>query len=175
MESSVYGYYGLYPYWGSGFYMGGYGIMGGGLGPFGTTGYLGGGQGNWKREDDETDYRRDNDDPHLRSAESVTGYHIHGSDGEVGHVEDFLIEQADWSIHYLIIDTRNWWPGKRIIMPPVAVRGISWSERRIEVALDRESIKSGPEYSANDLVDTEYQQKYYDYYRAKTIVPLSVK
>jgi hypothetical protein len=44
---------------------------------------------------------RSNDDPHLRSIDAVTGYHIHASDGEIGHVEDFLVEDTDWSIHYL--------------------------------------------------------------------------
>ena len=52
-------------------------------------------------------------DPHLRSIEAVTGYHIHASDGEIGHVEDFLVEDADWSIQFLVVDTRNWGPGRR--------------------------------------------------------------
>ena len=58
------------------------------------------------------------DDPHLRSIEAVTGYHIHASDGEIGHVEDFLVEDADWSIHYLVVDTKNWWPGKKVLISP---------------------------------------------------------
>ena len=62
------------------------------------------------------------DDPHLRSVEAVTGYHIHASDGEIGHVEDFLVEDADWSIHYLVVDTKNWWPGKRILISPRSAR-----------------------------------------------------
>ena len=58
------------------------------------------------------DARRSDDDPHLRSIAAVTGYHIHASDGEIGHVEDFLVEDADWSIHYLVVDTKNWWLGE---------------------------------------------------------------
>jgi hypothetical protein len=57
--------------------------------------------------------QRSDDDPHLRSIEAVTGYHIHASDGEIGHVEDFLVEDADWSIHYLVVDTRTGGPGRR--------------------------------------------------------------
>ena len=51
------------------------------------------------------DPQRDNDDPHLRSAEEVTGYHILASDGEIGHVRDFLLEDDDWSIRYIVVDT----------------------------------------------------------------------
>ena len=67
------------------------------------------------------DSRRNDDDPHLRSIEAVTGYHIHASDGEIGHVEDFLIEDADWSIRYLVVDTKNWWPGKKVLISPRSV------------------------------------------------------
>jgi sporulation protein YlmC with PRC-barrel domain len=56
--------------------------------------------------------QRNNDDPHLRSIEAVTGYHINASDGEIGHVETMLVDDADWSIHYLVVDTKNWWPGE---------------------------------------------------------------
>ena len=105
METSVYDYYGWSPYWGTGFYMGGYGYMPGAL----AAPYL----GSRRHEDDIADARRSHDDPHLRSVEAVTGYHIHASDGEIGHVDDFLVEDADWSIRYLVVDTKNWWPGRR--------------------------------------------------------------
>ena len=52
-------------------------------------------------------------DPHLRSTHDVSGYHIQATDGEIGHVEDFIIDDETWAIRYLIVDTRNWWPGKR--------------------------------------------------------------
>jgi hypothetical protein len=52
-------------------------------------------------------------DPHLRSTHQVTDYHIQAKDGEIGHVEDFIIDDETWAIRYLIVDTRNWWPGKK--------------------------------------------------------------
>jgi hypothetical protein len=58
----------------------------------------------------------DRDGVHLRSVEAVTGCYIHASDGEIGHVEDFLVEDADSCIHYLIFDTKNRRPGKRILV-----------------------------------------------------------
>jgi hypothetical protein len=83
METSVYDYYGWSPYWGTGFYMGGYGYMpGAGM----ASPYL----GSRRRDEEIADARRRDDDPHLRSIEAVTGYHIHASDGEVGHVEEHV-------------------------------------------------------------------------------------
>jgi len=52
-------------------------------------------------------------DPHLRSTHDVTNHRIQATDGEIGHVEDFLIDDKTWAIRYLIINTRNWWPERR--------------------------------------------------------------
>ncbi len=71
----------------------------------------------------------DDDDPHLRSIAAVTGYHIHASDGEIGHVEDFLLEDADWSIHFLVVDTTNWWAGKKVLISPRSAREIDWTDQ----------------------------------------------
>ena len=76
-------------------------------------------------------------DSHLRSSHDVSGYHIHAADGEIGHVEDFIIDDETWAIRYLIIDTRNWWPGKR-----------SWFHRNGSSALVGASRKSSSIFPA---------------------------
>ena len=97
METELYDYYGWYPYWGSGLYMGGYGYMG----SFGLWAAPDGGlpRRPGGAQQRIADTQRNDGDPHLRSIAAVTGYHIHASDGEVGHVEDFLLDDTDWSIH----------------------------------------------------------------------------
>src|ERR1044071_4192956 len=57
--------------------------------------------------------REEAGDLHLRSAANVTGYHIEARDGEIGHVEDFIIDAETWEIRYMVVDTRNWLPGKK--------------------------------------------------------------
>jgi sporulation protein YlmC with PRC-barrel domain len=52
-------------------------------------------------------------DPHLRSTHDVSGYHIQATDGEIGHVEDFIIDDETWAIRYLIIDTHELVAGKK--------------------------------------------------------------
>ena len=46
----------------------------------------------------------------------MIGYHIEATDGEIGHVEDFLVEDSSWAIRYMIVDTRNWWPGRKVLV-----------------------------------------------------------
>jgi uncharacterized protein YrrD len=162
METSVYDYYGWNPYWGSGFYMGGYGL----IGDYGYLGWPMGAESSRTSQQHEEllHANREDEDPHLRSIEAVTGYHIHATDGEIGHVEDFLIEEADWSIHYLVVDTRNWWPGKKVIVSPRSARDINWSDRLVNLDVDRRKVKDSPEYDASTLVDREYEKQFHAYY-----------
>ena len=55
---------------------------------------------------------------HLRSTCSVKGYSIQGNDGEIGHVEDYIIEDETWSICQLVVDTGKWFSGRKIFIDP---------------------------------------------------------
>ncbi len=83
-------------------------------------------------------------DPHLRSFVSVNGYHVHATDGDLGHVENFLADDVNWDIRYLVIATRDWWPGKHVQLAPFAVKDIDWSEHRINLEVTRDQVKSSP-------------------------------
>jgi sporulation protein YlmC with PRC-barrel domain len=157
LETSVYDYYGWSPYWGMDLYMGGYGYAGGAML---ASPYL---ESRW-REETIPDTRQDDGDPHLRSIAAVTGYHIHASDGEIGHVRDFILEDADWSIHFLVVDTKNWWAGKTVLVSPHAAREISWHDRLVNLSVDRETVKSSPAYDATTTVDGAYEKRFHDHY-----------
>jgi len=103
-------------------------------------------------------------DPHLRSTRDVSGHHIQAADGEIGHVEDFIIEDGTWAIRYLIIDTQNWWPGKKVLVSPHWIERISWSESKVFVNLSRETIKQAPEYSEDALLTRDYEAGLYRHY-----------
>ena len=161
METSVYNYYGWSPYWGSGFYMGGYGYMpGSGM----ASPYLGA----RRHEQKVAEAQADRDDVHLRSVEAVTGYHIHASDGEIGHVEDFLVEDADWSIRYLVVDTKNWWPGKKILVSSRSAGKIDWNDRLVNLDVDRQRIKESPAYDPSMTIDPAYDEEFQTYYGIKS-------
>ena len=55
-----------------------------------------------------------------------------------------MIDGADWSVHYFIVDTRNWWFGKRVLIPPLAVKTIDWFDRHVELNVSRELVKASP-------------------------------
>ena len=102
-------------------------------------------------------------DPHLRRTREVIGYYIHAKDGDIGHVEDFLVDDETWDIRYMVIDTRNWWPGKKILVAPSWITEIRWTESKVYVDLSREQIKNGPEFDPTAL-SRQYEEQLYKHY-----------
>jgi hypothetical protein len=59
---------------------------------------------------------KDERDTHLRSCREVSGYHIRARDGEIGHIDDFVIDGEIWRIDHLLVDTSNWIGGRSILL-----------------------------------------------------------
>ncbi len=101
---------------------------------------------------------------HLQSTREVAGYHIKATDGEIGHLEDILFDDETWEIRYAIADTKNWWPGKKVLLRPQWIRRVSWTEREIYVDLTRDTIQKSPEWNPNEPVSREYELRLHQYY-----------
>ncbi len=104
-------------------------------------------------------------DSHLRSTKEVTGYYIEATDGGIGHVENFIVDLHTWAIQYLKVNTRNWWPGKKVLISPRWIERVSWMDATVYVDLSQESIKNGPEYIESMPVSPEYEHKLWDHYK----------
>ena len=102
--------------------------------------------------------------PHLRSSQEVTGYRLHARDGEIGHIEDFVLDDQTWRIRYLEIDTGSWLPGKKVLLSPAWVREVDLLHHQILVNLPRELIRTAPEYDPAQLISRDYQLTLYKHY-----------
>jgi hypothetical protein len=155
MQDGLYGYYGWDPLWGGGNYPYGLGFPASSSRPYDEGALL---------EGDRAEQGRDGADPHLRSVASVAGYHIQATDGPVGHIQDFMLETGNWGIRYLVVDTKNWWPGKHVLLSPYAVRTISWGEREATVDVTREQVKASPPWEPAETIDRAYEERLHGYY-----------
>lgn len=165
-EMAYIGYYG-YPY-----YWGGAGLWGGGLYPdmmmLGYGGY--GSPSAAQMLDAETQARteaarHESDDPHLRSCMTVAGYHIHATDGDIGHVQGFLVEDGTWAIRYLIVDTSNWWFGHQVLIAPQWIKEVSWDKATVSVDLTRQAVQDAPPYDSTLLLDRKQELQIYAHHR----------
>ena len=103
-------------------------------------------------------------DPHLRSSRAVTGYHIQATDGDIGHVADFLVDDYSWAIRYMIADTSNWWLGKKVLVAPAWIKRVDWDNSKLHVTVTRMQIKNSPEYDPTRPVECAYETQLYGHY-----------
>ena len=103
-------------------------------------------------------------DSHLRSTEGISGYHVEATDGEIGHVDGFVLDDEAWAIRYIEVATRNWLPGKKVLVSPAWIEQVSWPESKVYVALSREAIKSAPEYLVSRPITRDYEDRLHLHY-----------
>jgi sporulation protein YlmC with PRC-barrel domain len=100
---------------------------------------------------------RNVEDSHLRSATEVRKYQIQAVDGSIGHVEDFLFDDETWRIESLLVDTRNWLPGRPVMVPPDWIEEVDWLGESARVKVNRDVIRQSPKYT-EELVMREDRQ-----------------
>jgi sporulation protein YlmC with PRC-barrel domain len=108
--------------------------------------------------------QKEEEDPHLRSVREMRGYEIAANDGSIGQVEDFLVDDLNWEIRYLVIDTRKWLPGRKVLVAPAWIQSVRWINSEVVVDLLREQIKNGPEYDPMKPVTDDYTDRLYQHY-----------
>ena len=154
MENAVYGHYGWAPYWPAGYIVPLAAAGGAAVPPFGSGASM--------IDRDRVAAEERQGDPKLRSVNEVTGYYIGATDDDIGHVEEFLIDEDKWAIRYMVVDTRNWWPG--VLVSPRWIRGVNWNDEKIQVDLTREQIKDSPHYEPDASIDRVYESRLYRHY-----------
>jgi hypothetical protein len=115
-------------------------------------------RGEWKKVPEGPD--EETRSSHLRSAKEVTGYHIRGSDGTIGHVADFIVDDGTWEVRYLVVDTSHWWAAdKEVLVAPAWATSVNWPKREVHVDLTRHAIKGSPPWDAAADISREYEDR----------------
>jgi hypothetical protein len=104
------------------------------------------------------------DDPHLRSINAMHNYRIHGTDGEIGLVRGFLVEEGTWAIRYLVVEAGHWWSGHQVLIVPEWISGVSWLDQTVNVVVTREQIKTAPFYDPEVLLERKHEDIFHQHY-----------
>ncbi len=100
----------------------------------------------------------------LRSSDEILGYSIQASDGEFGHVEDFILEDNTWKFRYLVIDSKNWLPGKKFLIDVDWVEAFDWEQQSASVGISRSTIENAPVFDPHEPINKDDLENLYDYY-----------
>jgi hypothetical protein len=142
-EMGYAGYYGFGSYWGGG------GLWGAGIYPDILQG------GRQHLVDGSTERMVESADPHLRSINNVMRYYVHASDGDIGHVSGFLVDEETWAIRYIIVNTSNWWIGHQVILAPQWISDLSWTESTVSFDVTRDAVRHAPGYDGGATLDAD--------------------
>lgn len=154
-------YYGYQPYWG------GAGVWGMGMYPaaLATPGFVPGTPLTTPPPLEQDADQTEQGDPHLRSTQHVIDYLIQAQDGQLGHVDDFLVDDEQWVVRYMVVDTKTWWPGKKVLVAPEWIAGVEWESFQVKVDLPREIIQHAPEFDPYTPVSQAYESELHSYYQ----------
>lgn len=146
-EESYTSYYGTPNYWG--------GTM-----MWGTYDVLVRDSEKWNVNDSE----KDSWDPNLRSTKDVSGHDFEAIDGEIGHVDDFIVDDDSWTIRYFVLETNSWFSSRKTLISTQWIDRISWDEEKVYINTSREIINHVPEYDEDMVLTREYETQLHTYY-----------
>jgi len=115
-------------------------------------------------DEDGEDPWREPGDPHLRSSNAVTSYRIQATDGDIGHVQDLIVDEDTWAIRYIVVNTSNWWLDNLVVIAPEWIDDVSWSGATISVDLTRQQVQDAPPYDPLAELDRTRESEIYGYY-----------
>ena len=109
--------------------------------------------------------RREDGDPHLRSAKATMKYHIEATDGGIGHVQGLLVDEETWAIRYMVVDTSNWWIGHQVLIASQWIHDLSWFAATVSVNLTRQAVKDAPPYDSAVPLDRNQEIGLHKHYK----------
>lgn len=96
-------------------------------------------------------------DTHLRSCGAVTGYRVEATDGHMGQVKDFLVEESTWAIRYLVVNTSEWWSDHEVLVAVGWIESVRWMDNAVTVSLTCQAVKDSPVYDPELPLDREHE------------------
>jgi len=105
-----------------------------------------------------------NNDPHLQSTDAVKGYAIHATDGEIGKVVDYILDDSNWKIDYLVVDTGSWLNSKKVLLPTGWISQVKWDNEIVIVNVTTDEIENSPSFESSEPINEVDEKKLYDYY-----------
>jgi hypothetical protein len=104
-------------------------------------------------------------DNHLRSSKVVSRYNVMAVDGEIGQIEDGIVEDQTWSIQYVASTIGNWWSAKKVLLPTEWILWVSAAESNVYVSLTRNNIATAPAFDPEKPLTRDLEIALYNHYR----------
>lgn len=94
----------------------------------------------------------------------IKGYQIQSSTSELGIASDFLFDDRDWVVRYLVVDTGGWLTTRQVLVSPQAVTSLDHDAGELHLRLSKEQIEASPELDARQPLTREHESQLATYY-----------
>jgi len=101
---------------------------------------------------------------HLRSFKQLSGFELRSTDENLGEVHDFLLNDTDWTLPYLIIEAGNWYSGKKIVAPTRFIDNVEWESSSIYFMQSSKWLKGLPEFDYSHMDEEDYIKSFENSY-----------
>ena len=100
----------------------------------------------------------------LQSIKQLLGYAIHAEDADFGYVHDFLIDDQSWDVRYLVVDTRKWLPGRKVLLPPSIIQRRDTDQQKLWIPLTKQQVMDSPPLASHEPVSSQHEIDIHRYY-----------
>jgi len=102
----------------------------------------------------------------LRSLKAIEDYAVVATDGDIGKVVNFFLDDERWTIRYLVVETGGplTWDGRLVLISPISFRQVDWLTRRFHLALTVEKVKNSPSIEMDKPVSRQHEAEYAHHY-----------
>ena len=104
----------------------------------------------------------------LRSLKELLSYELLAKDGLMGKVDNFLLSDEDWRVHYLVVDTGPWILGRKVLISVAALGQPVWASETFPVNLTRDQVKNSPDVDTAKPISRKYEERLHQHYNWPT-------
>jgi hypothetical protein len=101
----------------------------------------------------------------LRNLKEIMSYVLVTKDGKLDGCSDFLFDDRDWVVRYVVADTRRWLPGRKVLISPMALERPDWQTRHTPVKLTKAEIEASPDLAHDAPVSKTYEKRWHEHYK----------
>jgi len=85
----------------------------------------------------------------LRPLNRLLHFTLCATDSATGGIHNLCFDDHQWTVRYVVADTRRWLPGRRVLISPISVRDIDWRRHRLDLDLTKERIRKSPDVNTD--------------------------
>ncbi len=100
----------------------------------------------------------------LHNITEFYGYKLAALGGEIGQVKDFLFDDENWVIRYLVVDIGPSWNDRLVLLAPHALSKLDYFEKTLLVKLHKIQIDRSPSLEVGVPLSREFEIDFYNYY-----------